>query len=173
MTRTSRKCLSVYAAAGATVSPDSETKLTLELANGGRIVALPGREGTVRGYSAVTLLLVDEASRVDDALYHSVRPMLAVSGGRLIAMSTPFGKRGWWYDALTSGGPAWERVTVTAHDCPRISPAFLAEEEASMPRWFYLQEYECAPQEDTGAVFAYADIEAAFTSKVRPLFEVS
>ncbi len=57
------------------------------LENGSRIVSLPGTEGTIRSYSAVRLLLVDEASRVDDDTIAAVRPMLAVSGGQLIALS--------------------------------------------------------------------------------------
>ncbi len=71
--------------------------MTLRLENGSRIVSLPGTEGTVRGFSGVALLIVDEASRVDDALYHAVRPMLAVSHGKLVLLSTPWGKRGFFY----------------------------------------------------------------------------
>lgn len=81
------------------VPADSYRKLGMELRNGSRIEALPGTERTVRGYSGVDLLILDEAARVDDALYHAVRPMLAVSGGRLIMMSTPFGKRGVFFEA--------------------------------------------------------------------------
>ena len=94
-------------------------------------MALPGTEKTVRSYSGVRLLVVDEASRVDDALYGSVRPMLAVSQGRLVALTTPWGKRGWFYRAWSEGGADWERHRVPATDCPRISPAFLEEERRS------------------------------------------
>ena len=38
-------------------------------------------EGTIRGYSGVSLLIIDEAAWVPDDHYASVRPMLAVSGG--------------------------------------------------------------------------------------------
>ena len=71
------------------------------------MVALPGNEMTTRGYSDVGLLVVDEASRVSDELYYSIRPMLAVSGGRLIALSTPWGARGWFHAAWTGGGRNW------------------------------------------------------------------
>ena len=54
----------------------------------------PGTEGTVRGFSRVALLVIDEAARVSDPLYYAVRPMLAVSGGKLVALSTPFGQKG-------------------------------------------------------------------------------
>jgi hypothetical protein len=56
----------------------------LTLSNGARIIALPGKEETIRGFSGVTLLVIDEAARVLDDLYQACRPMLAVSGGRII-----------------------------------------------------------------------------------------
>src|SRR5215207_5183073 len=64
-----RKCLSFYRAADRPVPPESETALTMTLANGSRIVSLPGSEASVRGYSAVKLLVVDEAARVPEDLY--------------------------------------------------------------------------------------------------------
>ncbi|HEU5103126.1 MAG TPA: hypothetical protein VFU22_29095 [Roseiflexaceae bacterium] len=57
---------------------EEESGLRIELAGGGRIVALPGKEATIRGFSAVSLLIEDEASRVPDELYRAVRPILAV-----------------------------------------------------------------------------------------------
>ena len=83
------------------IPAESYRKLGMELSNGSRIEALPGTEKTVRGFSGVDLLIVDEASRVDDGLYHAVRPMLAVSGGSLMMLSTPFGKRGAFFEAWT------------------------------------------------------------------------
>lgn len=92
-----RKVLDAYGTLDASIPPQQESALRLELTNGSRIVSLPGKEGTIRGYSGVKLLVVDEAARVPDALYYSVRPMLAVSGGRLVCLSTPFGQRGFFY----------------------------------------------------------------------------
>ncbi len=148
----------------------SESALQLELANGSRIVALPGKEETIRGYSGVRLLIIDEASRVDDGLYYSVRPMLAVSGGRLVALTTPFGKRGFFFDAWEKGGPEWERIKVTALDCPRISPQFLAEERAASGEWWFSQEYLCEFRETTDQVFSYELVMAAMDDTIKPLF---
>src|SRR5438445_2775179 len=75
------------------------TSEELEPTNQSRVVSLPCREETIRGFSRVTLLVIDEAARVPDDLYRSVRPMLAVSRGRLVCLSTPFGKRGFFYEA--------------------------------------------------------------------------
>jgi hypothetical protein len=132
-------------------------------------VSLPGKEETVRGYSGVTLLVIDEAARVADELYYSVRPMLAVSGGRLIALSTPFGKRGWWYHEWTEG-EGWERVRVTAEQCPRIPARFLAEERAALGDWWYRQEYGCEFVETTGQLFSSESVLGALSADVVPLF---
>ncbi len=53
--------LAVYKGLGRPVPAESESAATLTLENGSRVVSLPGTEGTVRSYSAVRLLLVDEA----------------------------------------------------------------------------------------------------------------
>ncbi len=146
-----------------------ESALQLELANGSRIMALPGKEANVRCYSSVSMLIIDEAARVADALYYAVRPMLAVSRGRLVALSTPFGKRGWFHDAWHSEEP-WERVRITADQCPRITPQFLEEERRALGERWFRQEFCCEFTSTIDAVFAYEDIQAALSDDVQPLF---
>ncbi len=146
-----------------------ESALRVEFSNGSRIVALPGNEETIRGYSGVRLLIVDEAARVPDTLYLSVRPMLAVSGGRLVCLSTPFGRRGFFFEEW-SGTASWERIRITADQCPRISPAFLKEERESLGEWWYRQEYLCEFSDTNDQYFRSEDIERAFTDEVTPLF---
>jgi Terminase large subunit, T4likevirus-type, N-terminal len=164
-----RKARDLYHGLGRPIPAIRQTALQLELANGSRLVALPGKEGTVRGFSEVRLLVIDEAARVMDSLYYSVRPMLAVSQGRLVALSTPFGQRGWFHVEWTGPG-AWARVRVTADQVPRITKEFLAEERRALgDRWFR-QEYECSFESTVDAVFDYADIQAALSADVKPLF---
>lgn len=150
-----------------------DNKLSCVLANHSRIVSLPGSEKTVRGFSAVDLLLIDEAARVPDELYAAVRPMLAVSAGALVALSTPFGKRGWFFEAWENGGASWERVKVTASENPRIAPAFLAEEKAAMPPLFFQSEYECEFVETIDQVFSYELVLSALSSSVKPMFDAT
>jgi len=166
------KVAEAYRTLGHVIPAESYRKLGMELANGSRIEALPGSERTVRGFSGVDLLLVDEASRVADELYYAVRPMLAVSGGRLLMMSTPYGRRGVFYEEWT-GAEGWERYEVPAGECPRISEEFLAEEQRTLPRRVYRQEYECAFEETDDQVFTHADVEAAISEEVTPLFGVA
>lgn len=151
------------------IAMEEDTKTSATLSNGSRVVSLPSSEATVRGYSAVDLLIFDEASRVDDALYGACRPMVAVSDGSIVAMSTPWGKRGWWYEAWEHGS-AWEQVKVTAFDCPRISSAFLEEERASLPPLFFESEYLCEFTDTDDSVFRTEDIDRAVTPTITPLF---
>ncbi len=148
-------------------------KLSLALENGSRIVSLPGTEGTIRGFSGAALIVEDEAARVADALYYAVRPMLAVSGGRLVLMSTPFGKRGHFFEAWQDGGDEWERIEIPATRCPRIAPAFLDEERRQMGDWWFRQEYLCEFVATTDQVFAYDLVMGALSDDVAPLFPVA
>jgi len=152
------------------VPSEAEAKMHLELANGARVLALPGAERTIRGFSAVDLLVIDEAARVEDDLYRSVRPMLAVSGGRIVALSTPFARAGWFYEAWTEGD-GWERYEIPAARCPRISAAFLEEERRSLPGWVFAREYACQFSDLEGQVFRDEAIAAMFSDEATPLFQ--
>src|SRR5215217_151139 len=164
------KIAGFYRDLGRPVAPQGERKLSLELENDSRIITLPGSEKTIRGFSGAALLLVDEASRVDDALYFAIRPMLAVSGGSLMILSTPYGKRGVFYEEWTSLTSQWERYEVPASKCPRITEAFLEEERAALPSWVYRQEYECSFEETEDQVFTTDMVDASVSADVEPLF---
>ena len=137
-----RKVLDLYRRLHTTVPTDRESALHLGFTNGSRIINFPGTARKIRGFSGVGLLIIDEASRVVDELYFSVRPMLAVSGGRLVALRTPVGKRRFFHQEWTEG-EGWHQVKVTAEQCPRISPEFLAEERKALGPWWYRQADEC------------------------------
>jgi hypothetical protein len=163
------KVADLYRRLGHSVVPDSHRKLGMKLTNGSRIEALPGTEKTIRGFSGVDLLIMDEAARVDDGLYFAVRPMISVSRGSLLILSTPAGRRGVFFEDWTEG-LGWQRFEITAEECPRISETFLAEERRSLPARIYRQEYECSFEDVEDAVFAYEDVQAAISTEVTPLF---
>jgi hypothetical protein len=164
-----RSCLTLYRTLGRPVDASSESALTLELENRSRLVALPGAESTIRGYASAALVIIDEAARVPDELYHSVRPMLAVSAGRLVCMSTPAGRRGWFYDSWENGTD-WLKVKILASQCPRISPRFLEEERRSLGSAMFAQEYEAVFGDTENAVFLSEVVESAFDPSIKPLF---
>ncbi len=147
-----------------------DNRLSLSIKHGGRVVSLPGTEATIRGFSGASLIVEDEAARVDDALYMAVRPMLATSNGRLILMSTPFGKRGHYWREW-SEGKSWQRTEINATKVSRISSAFLEEEKASMGSWWFDQEYLCMFKESTDSVFSHDEVMRLFSdTSIKPLF---
>jgi hypothetical protein len=94
--------------------------------------------------------------------------MLAVSNGRHIVMSTPFGKRGHFWKIWDTERDLWEWFEIPAEMCPRISPEFLAEEKRTNP-WFE-QEYHCTFSAIEGAVFDDETIKKLFDSDIDPLW---
>lgn len=148
----------------------TDNKLSMDLKNGSRVISLPSKEGTLRGYSNVDLICMDEAARVDDSVYRALRPMLAVSGGKLILLSTPNGKRGFFYQEWKNG-TGWGKIKVTADKCDRISEEFLREERRSLGEYWYAQEYDCVFQETTGQLFTFDVINKMFNRDIEPLFQ--
>jgi hypothetical protein len=148
---------------------DGDNATSLLLPNGSRIVGLPGTEATVRGFSNVSLLLIDEASRVPDELYQSLRPMLSTSGGDMWLMSTPWGQRGFFYETWRGSDEQWLRVSVPATECPRIPAAFLEEERGVMSGDWFGQEYMCQFTGCDDALFERQLIEDALDDTVTEL----
>ena len=119
-------------------------RLAVYLPNGSRVVALPGQEANVRGFSSPSLIVIDEAARVEDRLYQAMRPMLVVGKGDLALISTPFGERGFFWKEWVGGGERWTRIEVKATDCARISAEVLEEERESQSAEWFAQEYLCS-----------------------------
>ena len=112
----------------------------------------------LRGFSNVSLLLIDEASRVPDTFYHALRPMTATNADAAIwLMSTPNGRQGFFYHEWAQGGPIWTRIEAPATQCPRIRPEYLERERGHTPEQFFRQEYLC---EFVAADHAYFDPDA-------------
>jgi hypothetical protein len=95
--------------------------------------------------------------------------MLAVGDGDLWLMSTPAGKRGFFYEEWQNGGDEWERVTVTGAQCLRIPAKFLAEERAAMGDRWYRQEYCCEFVDSDESLFDSDLVRAAISDDVQPL----
>ena len=97
----------------------------------------------MRGFSGVSLMLIDEAAWVPDSTYKALRPMLAGGGGDLWLMSTTRGRAGFFWREWSQGGEGWLRVSVPATECPRIPAKFLEEERRAKADRVFRQEYQC------------------------------
>ncbi len=164
-----RKAAEFVALLGVKPRGDGQNRRSILLPNGSRIVGVPSGEAKVRGFSKVALLVIDEAARASDELYRAMRPVLAVSGGDLWLMSTPNGKRGFFWEEWTKGGAEWTRVSVPATECPRISKEFLEKERRDRSDEWVRQEYMCEFVQDCKGLFDMDLVDAAFTDDFEPL----
>ncbi len=122
------------------LATDSKTEVAIK--NGSRIVSLPAGEAKIRGFSAVTELILDESGDVPDELYHAVLPMLIISRGTLLAGGTPKGRRGFFFDVWDKGGPGWDRIEAPWSECPRMNADEIAVQRVGLKEKFS-QEFEC------------------------------
>lgn len=160
------KVTALYRKVDRRVDAEAQSALALRLANGSRIIALPANDDTVRGYSGPSLVVLDEAARIEDSLYFSVRPMVAVSKGRILALSTPAGRRGWFFGAWVSEYEPWHRFELKATDSPRLTAEQLAAERLAMGESQFRQEFLCSFEDNDQAAFRSRDVEAAYTEEV-------
>lgn len=160
-------------AAGCPVRLIRESQTEMAFANGSVVKAKTDRPKSSRGFTP-DLIVIDEAAQVSDELYLSVMPMLVLGTAEIMALTTPFGKRGWFFDLWDDPEKSkdWARFKVTAYECPRIDRTVLEDHRRTMPpRWFG-QEYLCEFNDAIDAVFARDVIDTAFgETTCGPLFE--
>ncbi len=171
---TVRNSLVVVASPSLRQSGDGCNTISLLLDNGSRIVGLPENEATIRGFSGLSMLIIDKAARVsDDVYYQALRPMLSVGDGELWMLSTPCGKRGFFYETWkqpeVNSQEEFLRISVQADDCPRISPRFLEEQRAVMTGDSFRQEHMCEFIGSGDALFDPDLIEAAMDDDLEPI----
>lgn len=152
-----------------------DAKTSIELGNGSRIISLPVKSQAIVGYT-VDLLILDEAKVIPDDLYRSVRPMLATTQGRMIALSTPLGQRGWFWEAWKQceddkreGKPEpYKRFKRTCWECPRLDRDFVERERKLIGDHWFRQEYEVEFLSNAGAVFRMEDVDRLIQSDEQP-----
>lgn len=160
-----RRCRRMLLKARAALATDNA--FTIEVHEGGRIVALPGADDSaVRGLSIENggIALIDEASRVSDELFRAVTPMLArhADTARLIAISTPWIKGGFFYELDRAQDEGWSYIAVRASEAGIVPPAFLAAERRVLGERAFMREYELEYDSTESLFFDRDAIAAAF-----------
>jgi len=92
-----------------------------------------------------------------------------VSKGKLVCLSTPYGRRGWFHSAWADEA-GWHKTSIPATQCPRISADFLEEERQAIGEHFYAQEYELEFRDVVDAFFRQSDIDKMADPGIKPLF---
>ena len=164
-----RRCRAVYRACGRPLKATAESTTELSLENGSRLVSLPGTEGTSRGFAAARLLVLDEAARVEDDIFASVLPMVS-SDGAIVALSTPWGQRGWFHSLWADTAGAWQRHKVSVYESSQYTPERIAEVRASVGSYVFAADYECVFGDTDQQLFGTEAVRRSFTNTVTPLF---
>lgn len=124
----------------------------------------------LRGHAA-DRVIVDEAAYVRDSVVTEViAPMLADRNGRLVMISTPFGKNHFYRAFLrgrhapgagTPGKALYASFSFPSWENPHISREYIERQRAEIsPRQFSV-EYEAQFVDDSSCVFSWDDIQAA------------
>jgi hypothetical protein len=168
-----RKVMQMYGRSGMLVPKDpkkEQLESELHLANGSRILPRTGSEKFSVGYDP-NVLVMDEAARIDQVVYDELEASLSATKGSLVVLSTPFGRRGWFWKEWEEG-KNWERHRVEASESHLSTPEWLAQkrEECMGNERRFRQAYMCSFEADTGSVFHPEDIDAAFRDELGPLW---
>lgn len=163
------KIKAVYRGLGRPLGPPAtENGGELRLENESRILSLPATEATTRGFSAVDLLIFDEAAKVDDDIFAAFVPMLTL-GGQMMALSTPGPRMGWFYEAWTEG-QEWERHKITAEQSGQYPPARLERNRKALSSRAFRADMLCEFVGLSDMVFDPDDIDAMTCNPMPPLF---
>ena len=147
----------------------SESALRLRLKGNRNLIALSSKEETSRGLTA-TMLLCDEAARCPDSLIISCLPFVTTAHAAKVALSsTPRGQRGIFYRLWKDPNSGYEKIKISADDCPRINPAFIERMRLEMgARWVQAEYYNSFETNEYG-LFRVEAVEKAISDDIEPL----
>jgi hypothetical protein len=147
---------------------DGLNRQSIKFPNGSRVIALPGGPRPTRGHSRVSLVIIDEAGMVPDAVHDAVAPTLAMTNGDLLLSSTPMGKRGAFYRAWQYGGAEWHRIFGPFDEANpgRISREHVESERRRGGDDFVAQEYLCQFLDRDSHLFGEDSMEKLFTHDI-------
>jgi len=108
---------------------------------------------SIRGNTISDILIIDEAAYFPDILsngediwYNVIQPTTKVRCKKVIMISTPAGKRGFFfnfYNKALNGKDGYFCMTRTIYDDKLASEEYIKDMKESTPSKFFAQEYEC------------------------------
>jgi len=132
----------------------------IKFKNGSEIYSLPGTNPeTVRGFSP-DLLVIDEAAYVKDRVYSALEPSMAQTNGSTMLISSPYGKKGRFYDSHTKLD-YYSKYHIPWSDCPFISREYIEKERQSKTEMEFKQEYEAEFLDNSDALISLDLIKEA------------
>ena len=139
----------------------------LRLANGSLVASQPAIERSLRDYPKIDLLIVDDAARVADDLYRTAQVRVGLARGRAVCLTTPLGRRGFFYEAWRSGCDGWARLEVPAERIDRLPRPLCPNRRRVLGEAWYRQEFACAFEEVVGLI--YPELSRSVVAALVPL----
>ncbi len=124
----------------------------------------------LRGWAAERVV-VDEAAFIPDGVVADVlSPMLADTGGSLTLASTPWGKRGAFYEFFLRGQEAGVGDRYSAHRFPStanpyLDAAYLEAQQKELPEQVWRTEYLAEFADERSVVFSWEHISAGMVGR--------
>jgi hypothetical protein len=161
-----RKVRDMVLRAGAKLKSDNV--YGLELANGARVLALPGSDDSIRGLTVDAWIVADEAAYLTPDVIAALRPMRAQRpDARIVMLSTANSRTDPFWSAWESGGQSWRRLQVTVDADPSLySQDYLDQERQALGEERYKREFLGIPTGGQVSPFTWELYERATQSLV-------
>lgn len=150
---------------------DDPTDSYIRLHNGTEFIALPRKVSSFRSWPRVKSVFLDEAAHYelldDDSFFAAALGRLANTNGYLDIVSTPHGRRGYFFKIFTDAVAGknnfkWWMVPYTQGiEAGLITQEFIDEARLAMSPAMFSQEFECEFNADGNAAIEGSLIEAA------------
>jgi len=136
-----RKARTMINKAGVALTIDNTYRI--ELANGSRVLALPGNEESIRGLTVDGWVVVDEAARVEPGMMAALEPMrIQCPSSRLALLSTAWSRTDPFWSAWANDDPTWLKIRATVDVEPGlIAPEVLEEMRRQLSEDDFKQEF--------------------------------
>jgi hypothetical protein len=134
----------------------SDNVYALEMANGSRVLALPGSDDSIRGLTVDAWIVADEASRLSPEMIAALRPMRARTQARFAMLSTAWSRTDPFWTAWSDGSPNWLRLQATlSEDFQPFYDAFLEQEYNALGKHAFAREYLGIPGGEHASPFGW------------------
>jgi Terminase large subunit, T4likevirus-type, N-terminal len=136
-----RKVRDMVLKAGAELATDN--KFSLELANGSRVLALPGTSANIRGYTVDAWIVADEAAQLDPEIMAALHPMRTqCPHARFAMLSTAWSYTDPFWQVWNGKDSSWTRIPATIDVAPDlIAPEVIERARQQLSEDDFKREY--------------------------------
>ncbi len=163
-----RKVREMLLKAGAELTTDNVFRL--EIANGSRVLALPGTQDSIRGLTVDGWIVADEAAQLDPDILGALHPMRTqCPNARFAMLSTAWSRTDPFWLVWAGDDPSWTRITATLDVAPNLIAAEVVERaKRQLSEDDFKREYLGIPAGSQVSPFTYELYERATRMPVHP-----